>query len=152
MTTVTPLANLPRGIRNNNPGNLRHGDDWQGLSDRQPDPAFCTFDDPVFGLRALMRVLLNYRRKHKLRTISQAIARWAPPNENDTPAYIATVARRCGVNPDNAVDWSEPGMLGAMARAIVAHENGRSPANRPADWYELAIYSAAVRLALGTGA
>ncbi|MCG5241412.1 structural protein [Azospirillum doebereinerae] len=152
MTNVIPLAKLPRGIRNNNPGNLRHGDPWQGLSDRQPDTAFCTFEDPIYGLRALMKVLLAYRTKHKLRTIAQAIARWAPPNENDTPAYIATVARRCGVDQDAAVDWSEPKLLALMARAIVTHENGRAPSSRPADWYEVAIYARAAALATGKDA
>lgn len=148
---VITLDKLPRGIRNNNPGNLRHGSDWQGLSERQPDPSFSVFDDPVYGLRALMKVLLTYRTKHGLRTIAQAIARWAPPSENDTPAYIQAVARRCGVDPDSAVNWSEPAMLAAITRAIVVHENGRPPADRPADWYELAIYSEAARLALGLG-
>lgn len=150
MAAIT-LEKLPRGIRNNNPGNLRHGDDWQGLSDRQPDTAFCTFDDPVYGLRAMMRTLLSYRNKHGLRTIRQAIGRWAPPNENDTDAYVQTVARRCGVDPDAAVNWSEPVMMVSITRAIVTHENGRAPAGRPADWYEPAIYSKAARLAIGTG-
>jgi hypothetical protein len=32
------MASLePRGIRLNNPGNLRHGDKWQGMVDDQPD-------------------------------------------------------------------------------------------------------------------
>ena len=60
---------LPRGIRNRNPGNLRHGDDWQGLSATQGDAAFCQFDDPLFGLRALMRVLLKYCRKANARDL-----------------------------------------------------------------------------------
>ena len=41
---------IPRGIRNNNPGNIRHGNDWQGISKEQPDPAFCTFVSPEYGL------------------------------------------------------------------------------------------------------
>ena len=34
---------IPRGIRNNNPGNIRHSDQWKGLTPEQPDPDFCTF-------------------------------------------------------------------------------------------------------------
>ncbi|EEG5547188.1 structural protein, partial [Salmonella enterica subsp. enterica] len=34
--------NTPRGIRNNNPGNIRWGDDWQGLvaKSQRTDKAF----------------------------------------------------------------------------------------------------------------
>jgi hypothetical protein len=160
MTTTLPGAaiprdpTLPRGVRNNNPGNLRHGDDWQGLSASQGDAAFCQFDDPVYGLRALMRVLVNYRRKadaqgKRIVTIRQAINRWAPPNENNTNAYVNTVARRLGVDPDAPVDWSGVEMLIGMARAIVTHENGRAQQGFPADWYSPEQYRRAAMLALG---
>ena len=40
---------IPRGIRNHNPGNIRHGDKWQGLSAEQTDSSFCVFDAPEYG-------------------------------------------------------------------------------------------------------
>ncbi|MGY0779821.1 structural protein [Azospirillum argentinense] len=128
------------------PGNLRHGDDWQGLSAIQTDTAFCQFDSPLYGLRALMRVLLNYRR---IVTIRQAISRWAPPSENDTAAYVNTVARRLGVDPDAPLDWGYAETLTGMARAIVTHENGRAPQGFPADWYSPEHYYRAAMMALG---
>lgn len=150
----TRASTLPRGIRNRNPGNLRLGDDWQGLSASQGDAAFCQFDDPVYGLRALMRVLLNYRRKadgqgKRIVTIRQAINRWAPPNENNTTVYVNTVARRLGVDPDAPVDWAYAETLIGMARAIVTHENGRAPQDFPADWYSREQYSRAAMMAIG---
>lgn len=39
----------PRGIRNNNHGNLDKGSPWQGLIDNPAEPRFCTFKDPVWG-------------------------------------------------------------------------------------------------------
>lgn len=39
----------PRGIRNNNPGNLDKGSPWQGLVANPDEPRFCTFKDPVWG-------------------------------------------------------------------------------------------------------
>ena len=56
----------PRGIRNNNPGNIRHGANWQGLNPngRNIDSAFCVFESPVFGIRALAKVLINYKKIH----------------------------------------------------------------------------------------
>ena len=49
---------LPRGIRNNNPGNIRHGANWQGLNPkgRDIDSAFCVFTAPIYGIRALAKV------------------------------------------------------------------------------------------------
>ena len=44
----------PRGIRNNNPGNIRrNGDPWQGLAKDQTDREFFTFQSAVYGIRAL---------------------------------------------------------------------------------------------------
>ena len=43
---------LPRGIRNHNPGNIKLGTAWDGLSDEQNDDVFCQFKEPVWGLRA----------------------------------------------------------------------------------------------------
>ena len=38
----------PRGIRNNNPGNLDKGSPWQGLVANPDEPRFCTFKT-LFG-------------------------------------------------------------------------------------------------------
>ena len=90
---------LPRGIRNNNPGNIRWGADWQGLKKdgKSQDPSFCVFATPVWGIRALAKVLINYKRIHGLNTVRQIISRYAPPNENQTTAYVQTIARQLGV-------------------------------------------------------
>lgn len=84
-----------RGIRNNNPGNIRWGDDWQGLvpQAQRTDKSFCQFIKPEYGIRAMIIILRNYQRKHRLSTISGIINRWAPTNENDTQSYINSVAK-----------------------------------------------------------
>lgn len=116
---------IPRGIRNNNPGNIRHSDQWKGLTPEQPDPDFCTFSTPEYGIRAMGVILLNYQRKHGLKTIRQIITRWAPPSENDTDAYVMHVADRLGVRPDEAVDVAR--VLPALVACIIRHENGQHP-------------------------
>ena len=84
----------PRGIRNNNPGNLRRSrDNWQGLRREQTDPQFFQFTEMKWGYRALIRTLQNYRRVHGLRTLAEMIARWAPENENHTAAYVKAVCQ-----------------------------------------------------------
>ena len=139
---------LPRGIRNRNPGNIRHGSQWVGLAPEQPDAAFATFTDHVFGLRALMVVLLTYYRRHKLDTVREIIGRWAPPVENDTGAYVDQVAKRLGVGPDEIVNPERRETLIGLARAIVRHENGKPPSGAPADWYAADVYDRAADLAL----
>ena len=119
----------PRGIRNNNPGNIRHGQNWQGLNPdgRNIDPAFCVFKSPVFGIRALAKVLMNYKKIHGLNTVRQIISRYAPPNENQTKAYIQTVAEQIGVYPDTIIDIEERGILTVFIKAVIRMENGIQP-------------------------
>ena len=62
---------VARGIRNNNPGNIRHGEKWEGLSDKQTDSSFCIFVSPEYGIRALAKVLLTYYKKYQLNTVKK---------------------------------------------------------------------------------
>lgn len=119
------ITNMTRGERNNNPGNIRKtATVWQGQAPDQTDPAFVVFTDPVYGIRALARILVNYS-KAGVNTISSIIARWAPSSENDTNAYISAVSADMGVDPSTPLDVSDPSVLNALTAAIIHHENGR---------------------------
>ena len=133
----------PRGIRNANPGNIdRTTERWQGMAtDQSGDKRFVVFAEPVWGLRALAKVLLSYQRKYGLRTPAAIIARWAPPVENDTGAYARQVAKALGVGVDDHVDLTKAATLERILPAIVQHENGQQP-------YPSALIAEAVRLAL----
>lgn len=124
---------LPRGIRNNNPGNIRHGSNWQGLNpnSRNIDPAFCVFTSSVYGIRALAKVLIKYKKIHGLNTVRQIISRYAPPNENQTTAYIQSVAKQLGIVPDTVIDIEERGILTVFIKAIIRMENGIQPYSDP---------------------
>lgn len=114
-----------RGERNNNPGNIRlSGTQWQGQV-KGSDPAFATFATPEAGIRALAKLLKNYQAKYGLNTVRQLIGRWAPPNENNTAAYVASVAAALGVGPDQQIDVTNPDTLQRLTAAIIRHENGR---------------------------
>ena len=85
-----------RGIRNNNPLNIRHSaDQWQGARVEQTDPSFVQFTSMAYGYRAVWKVLESYwnlfHRSKQPYTVSNIINRWAPPTENDTQNYIRTV-------------------------------------------------------------
>lgn len=117
-----------RGIRNNNPGNLRRTDtQWQGLAETQTDTEFFVFKSPTYGIRALARTLITYQVNHNLRTIRQIIGRWAPASENDTVAYIKGVSDETGFAPDVVLDMHKYEHLKAVVTTIVHHENGQQP-------------------------
>lgn len=119
----------PRGIANHNPGNIRFdGTPWQGLASPPSDGAFCRFVSPQHGIRALARNLISYQDKAGIRTIAAAIARWAPPSDNNpTAAYAANVARAAGVDVDDVVDFHRHAVLAPVVRAIILQENGVQP-------------------------
>ena len=115
-----------RGIRNNNPGNIRHGSSkWQGMSDTQTDSEYVQFDDPVYGIRAIARVLKNYQDRHGLKTIAEIIRRWAPPSENITDSYVEHVSRIVGVPAHTEIDVRD--RMVPLVTAIIKHENGEQP-------------------------
>ena len=150
---------LPRGIRNNNPGNIVRGNDrWLGMAaDQSPDARFVVFNDAEHGIRALMRLLINYQERHRLRTIREIVTRWAPPTgrdhngnayEQNTEGYIRAVVRDTGFGDSDRLDLLDRGTIEALTRAIVRHENGdASRWNRPRDWYDDATYDRALVLA-----
>lgn len=126
----------PRGIRNFNPGNIRHakGVRWQGMAVAQDDKAFVQFTAPRWGIRAIARVLITYQDKRlaadgsRIDTVREIIERWAPPSENNTNAYTASVARALGINPDyEGVDVYDFEVMRTLVLAIIRHENGAGP-------------------------
>ena len=120
---------LPRGLRNNNPGNIRvaKGQTWQGeiTGNRKKDNSFCEFVTIAYGYRALIKLLQNYRRKHSLNTLRQMINRWAPPHENNTTAYLRFVADKMGVSADSVPNVNDKHTMCALAAAISEMENGQ---------------------------
>ena len=102
---------LPRGIRNNNPLNIRRGkDQWQGLRAQQTDASFCQFESLDYGWRAAFYLLTRtYYHKYRLYTIRMIISKWAPPQENLTATYIENVCRLTGIPPDEPIGIPEQG-------------------------------------------
>lgn len=115
-----------RGIRNNNPGNIRHSATrWQGMSAQQTDPAFVQFDTPEYGIHALSKLLDTYASRYSINTVRGIIDRYAPSIENNTAAYVNAVAGALGVSPDQRI--SIKANKSALVQAIIKHENGAMP-------------------------
>lgn len=86
----------PRGLRNNNPLNIRHSADTFQGEIKGNDRSFKTFSSMPFGYRAAFVILATYLSKG-LNTIEKIIAKWAPPTENNTANYIVMVEKWSGV-------------------------------------------------------
>lgn len=122
----------PRGIRNNNPLNIRKGKSrWTGTHPEKTDPEFVCFLTPTYGIRAAVKILFHYQQWHGLWTVYQMISRWAPPEENDTTTYANQVAGAMGIPTGNRVDLKEDlSKLHDMVYAMIEHENGIQPYTR----------------------
>lgn len=113
--------NVPRGIRNNNPGNLRHGQPWQGLTSDQPDESFDTFETPEFGVRAMWIDIYGDVFKDGNNTLNKLMNEYAPPSENNTTAYINALSQRTGIDPNKDLTAQD---LRRLVPEIIRVENG----------------------------
>lgn len=90
-------------VRNNNPGALDYepSNTWVGRSGR--DGRFDQFQDEVYGFRAQTMTLMKYTSEHNISTLSEITSRYAPSFENNTGAYIDTLARELGISKNDSV-------------------------------------------------
>lgn len=118
-----------RGIRNNNPGNIKKTTiEWEGQIDSEDEQTFAVFSAPWWGLRAIAKILTTYYRKHHLDTPNKIISRWAPSSDdNPEQAYALFIANRLGVNPDDQLEVDDYKIMKQLMQAIVQFENGTDP-------------------------
>lgn len=128
-------CNTPRGIRNNNPGNLKvSSNSWLGkvpyeqnqdfdCRTGQVTRTFEQFTSYKYGIRALVKLLVNYMEQKRLTTISQIINRYAPGTENDPSSYINFVSNYTGISPHSPLSPSRETLL-LLSKAIAKNENG----------------------------
>ena len=144
---------ISRGIRNNNPLNVRRSKDkWKGLRAVQTDASlasgrlssgsaeskqaslcthydaeFCQFETMEYGWRAAFVLLTRtYYHKYRLYTIRAIVSKWAPPFENKTEAYIQNVSRLTGIDPDEpiGIPSDKPSRWMMVGVAMAIQENG----------------------------
>ena len=116
-----PGNNNARGIRNNNPGNLRSAPNAVGN-----DGSFPIFSNPNDGLAAMSRQLQLYGSRGN-DTPYGIIHTYAPSTENDSQAYINAVTKDTGFGAHEKLDLSDPGVLKRLMTAMIRQENGSQP-------------------------
>ncbi|MCK9618647.1 MAG: structural protein P5 [Lentimicrobiaceae bacterium] len=122
------MANLPRGLRNNNPGNIiKGGEPYKGEKVPSSDTRFRQFISIEWGYRALIHLLCRYIEHYKRNTIEKIISAWAPDIENDTEEYIADVVSWTGISRSSSINVNDTEKLVKIAMAISRKENGIKP-------------------------
>ena len=121
---------LPRGIRNNNPLNIRKGNNWKGEVSRSTDGEFEQFVSMQWGIRAGFKILKNYMtgyggRVKALTNIHDIIHRWAPPSENNCRAYIDSVCRFSGLHEFERLQFSDRNKMLALVDGMIRVECGQ---------------------------
>jgi hypothetical protein len=130
-TTPTPgtsIPGVPRGITNNNPTNLSYYPSQPNLVGT--DGTFGQYPTMQDGIAAAQNQLLINQNQHGYTTLSQQLTAWAPPNENNTSAYITAVSQQTGIGPNDPIDMSDPTVAQPVVTAIIQQEVGGSAASQ----------------------
>ena len=120
----------PRGIRNNNPLNIRYNanNKWHGrIVTEKQDKEFEEFVQMMWGYRAAFIIIKNYMESG-LTTVAQIIKKWAPPKENNTQKYIRTVCEKANLFEDEQLDFLMPCKMVPLVKAMALVEVGSVPA------------------------
>ena len=116
-----------RGIRNNNPLNIRRSESnkWQGLAARQTDRRFAQFAAREWGYRAAFCLIRTYMERRGANTLGKIVTRWAPPSDgNDTQAYIDFVSRTTGIAADRPLRFADQEAMVGIVRSMAQMESG----------------------------
>lgn len=121
---------VPRGIRNNNPLNIRKGNNWKGERPNQTDKAFEEFETMQMGIRAgfilLKKYITGYGGKTPpFNTVEKIVKRWAPPTENATRNYIDFVCRDMSVNMSQTLSFKDRKTMVDLVYAMIFVECGQ---------------------------
>lgn len=131
---------LARGLRNNNPLNIRRSSMWKGERPNATDPQFEEFESLTYGCRAALILMRNHitgfkGTRPKANTLTKLIHVWAPPSENATYRYIDFVATSVGISPSDVLDESDAQMMCRIARAMAYVECGQ--------WIDIGVFTTA---------
>ena len=111
-----------------NPANIRlNSQSFVGELKPSSDRSFKQFKSMVYGVRALMRILLTYQNKYHCDTVAKIITRYAPSIENNTSAYISFVCKHMHTEPNTILRLDIQPDLFSLVEAICEFESGYFP-------------------------
>lgn len=125
MRSTKPQKQQPRGIRNNNPLNIRIGNTWLGEVPNPTDSEFEQFVSPVYGLRAAFCILRRYIRRYGRNTVRKIVHSWAPSGENNCDAYIKIVCQQSKLDPDETLLYEDAERMWKLVQGMALAEVGQ---------------------------
>lgn len=116
---------LPRGVRNNNPGNLNFANQTGATKESGENGRFAVFGSMQEGAAALYRQLQLYMKRGN-NTLSGIVNKYAPAGDNNNVgAYISALMKATGKGANEAIDSGDTGTIARLMKGIVDHENGK---------------------------
>ena len=116
---------IPRGIRNNNPLNIRIGCKWKYEKPVNTDGVFEQFTQMRYGCRAAFLLLKRYIQTYHRNNVKEIISRWAPSNENNTELYIKRVCLYMKILPTTSIRFEDKDTMYSLFQAMAMVECGQ---------------------------
>lgn len=115
---------LPRGLRNNNPLNIKYSpsNNWRGKVLNNTDGEFEQFDNIVNGFRAALYLIRRYINSYGLCSVRTIINRWCP--DDTQSSYVNFVCARTGLAPSDLVYFEDKDLMIDLVIAMACFENG----------------------------
>ncbi|MGC0863487.1 hypothetical protein [Pantoea agglomerans] len=115
----------PRGIRNNNPGNLNFAGQAGATKEGGENGRFAVFESMRDGISALYRQIQLYFSRG-VNTIESVVNKYAPADDNNNvQAYIKQLVGATGKQADEKLSGEDTETVFKLIRGIINHENGK---------------------------
>ena len=119
---------LVRGLRDNNPMNVRPSGFTYKNQVGTDSSGEAIFTDTIFGLRAAALDLYTAYYVHGRKTLSDIISVYAPASDgNDVNAYVSYVSNQTGIDPNSDIQLNGSKLF-AIMRAMTNVELGEGSA------------------------
>ncbi|MBC0853897.1 hypothetical protein [Pantoea stewartii] len=123
--SVEDKKDAPRGIRNNNPGNLNYARQDGATKEAGENGRFAVFSSMRDGISALHRQIQLYLQRG-VNTIDSIVNKYAPSSDgNNVQAYIQQLVGATGKGANETLSGDDQGTVFKLIRGIINHENGK---------------------------
>jgi hypothetical protein len=109
-----------RSWRNFNPGNISKGTFAESCGSIGGDTRFAIFPNEDTGLESIISLFKS--RAYSSLSLKDGIFRYAPPDENDSQAYLDAVSSKIGCAPTKIINTFSKSQYSALAESIKTHE------------------------------
>ncbi|MBZ6385152.1 hypothetical protein [Pantoea piersonii] len=114
----------PRGIRNNNPGNLNYAGQDGATKESGENGRFAVFGSMQDGIAALYKQIQLYFGRG-VNTIESIVRKYAPASDNNNvEAYVGQLVKATGKRADDKLSAEDNDTVFRLIRGIINHENG----------------------------